>query len=124
MPKILHLNLKREYFDAIARGEKHTEYRRRTPYWRTRLEGKQFDLIKFRNGYMSDAPEMLIEFNGIRQEGSGRSAPSRPPLSRPTADSSNGSKPDCILGANGFITGSLLYNLVSCPRRVFLDLRR
>ena len=24
--------------------------------------------------------------------------------------------------ANGFITGSLLYNLVSCPRRVFLDL--
>ena len=74
MPKILHLNLKREYFDAIARGEKHTEYRRRTPYWRTRLEGKQFDLIKFRNGYMSDAPEMLIEFNGIRQEGSGRSA--------------------------------------------------
>ena len=63
--KILHLNLYRKYFDAIANGTKTTEYREVTPYWSKRLEDREYDVIKFRNGYAKDAPIMLVEFRGI-----------------------------------------------------------
>ncbi len=49
--KVLHLNLKKKWFDMIASGEKTEEYREIKPYWNTRLYGKEFDLVKFRNGY-------------------------------------------------------------------------
>ena len=62
--KILHLNLYRKYFDAIADGTKTTEYRDKTDYWKRRIEGRQYDIIKFRNGYAADAPTMLVEYNG------------------------------------------------------------
>jgi hypothetical protein len=74
MTKILHLTLHREFFAAIAAGKKRTEYRKAKPYWKKRLEGRDYDLVKFRNGYAADAPEMLVEFRGIRREGKGRSA--------------------------------------------------
>jgi hypothetical protein len=66
-PSILHLTLKREFFAAIAAGTKRSEYRDLTPFWQTRLEGRHYDLIKFRNGYRPDAPEMLVEFLGLRR---------------------------------------------------------
>jgi ASC-1-like (ASCH) protein len=62
---ILHLTLKREFFAAIAAGKKKTEYRDRKPYWKKRLEGRNYDVIQFRNGYASDAPEMLVEHRGL-----------------------------------------------------------
>lgn len=65
--KILHLNLHREFFAQIAAGTKRTEYRRRTPYWRCRLEGHNHDVIRFRNGYATKAPEMQVEFLGVRR---------------------------------------------------------
>ena len=65
MKRILHLNLYRKYFDAILNGEKTIEYREITPYWSKRLEGRHYDVIKFKNGYRKDAPEMLIEFKGM-----------------------------------------------------------
>lgn len=34
---VLHLVLKRKWYDMIASGEKREEYRDATPYWRTRL---------------------------------------------------------------------------------------
>jgi hypothetical protein len=43
MPEILHLNLHREFFDAIARKQKRIEYRKRSPYWRKRLENRKYD---------------------------------------------------------------------------------
>ena len=64
MKKILHLNLYRKYFDAIADGTKTIEYRDKTDYWKRRIEGKEYDIIKFRNGYAKDAPTMLVEYNG------------------------------------------------------------
>ena len=64
MKKILHLNLYRKYFDAIADGTKTTEYRDKTDYWKRRIEGRKYDIIKFRNGYAKDAPTMLVEYNG------------------------------------------------------------
>ena len=60
--KVLHLNLFRKYFDAILNGEKTTEYREVTSYWSKRLEGRHYDVIKFRNGYRKDAPEMVVEY--------------------------------------------------------------
>ena len=64
MTKILHLNLFRKYFDQIAEGIKTIEYRDKTDYWKKRIEGKEYDFIKFRNGYRKDAPTMLVEYKG------------------------------------------------------------
>ena len=74
MHEILHLNLHREFFSAIARKQKRIEYRARSPYWRKRLEDRKYDAILFRNGYAKDAPEMLVEFRGLRRYGKGRNA--------------------------------------------------
>jgi ASC-1-like (ASCH) protein len=65
----LHLNLRRKYFAAIAAGTKSVEYRARKPYWRKRLEDRKYDVIKFRNGYATKAPEMIVEFRGLRKRG-------------------------------------------------------
>jgi hypothetical protein len=34
-------------------------------YWRTRLEGRDYDKIKLRNGYLSNAPEMMVELRSV-----------------------------------------------------------
>jgi hypothetical protein len=52
---ILHLNLHREHFAAIVAGTKRIEYRDQTQYWRSRLEGRTYDVIQFRNGYAANA---------------------------------------------------------------------
>jgi hypothetical protein len=49
--RTLHLNLKGEYFDAIAAGQKAEELRLATPFWRRRLEGKAFARIELKKGY-------------------------------------------------------------------------
>ena len=64
MTKILHLNLYRKYFDEIAEGTKTIEYREKTDYWKKRIEKREYDVIKFRNGYTKDAPTMLVEYKG------------------------------------------------------------
>ena len=64
MNKILHLNLYRKYFDQIAEGTKTIEYRDKTDYWKKRIEDKEYNIIKFRNGYAKNAPTMLVEYNG------------------------------------------------------------
>jgi hypothetical protein len=74
MPEVLHLNLHRKFFDAIACKQKRIEYRKQSPYWRKRLEERKYEAILFRNGYAKDAPEMLVEFRGLRRYGRGRSA--------------------------------------------------
>jgi len=65
MAYILHLNLHREGFASIIAKTKRMEYRRRTPYWKTRLENRKYDVIQFRNGYATNAPEMQVEFLGL-----------------------------------------------------------
>jgi hypothetical protein len=72
MISVLHLNLHHEFFARIAVGTKRTEYRQRTAYWKTRLENRHYDVIHFRNGYATKAPEMLVEFLGVRKSGKGR----------------------------------------------------
>jgi hypothetical protein len=73
MPE-LHLNLHREFFAKIVGGKKRIERREQSPHWRARLEGRQYEVIKLRNGYALSAPEMLVEFKGLRRYGKGRAA--------------------------------------------------
>jgi len=83
---ILHLTLKKKWFDLIKSGEKTTEYRDIKDYWKKRLvtitndkvlctnfighpfNFNKFDKINFRNGYSKDSPEMVVEFKGISLE--------------------------------------------------------
>lgn len=71
---VLHLTLEREWFDEIVRGTKRKEYREYKPYWKTRLEGRNYKVVKFRNGYARNAPEMLVEFRGVTRNGKSRNA--------------------------------------------------
>lgn len=69
--KILHLTLKKQWFDMIASGEKPEEYREIKDYWYTRLfdvTGKpiRYDIVRFRNGYSSSAPTMDVEYKGVK----------------------------------------------------------
>ena len=67
--QILHLTLKKKWFDLIAAGEKKFEYREDKPYWQKRLLNdddtpKHFDIIRFKNGY-GDVQTMDVEYNSI-----------------------------------------------------------
>jgi len=67
--KILHLNLKKKWFDMILSGEKTEEYREIKQYWTTRLKDflvkKSFDCVVFRNGYGYKSPSFKIELISI-----------------------------------------------------------
>lgn len=67
MIKILHLTLHKQWFEEIAAGKKKHEFREDKPYWRTRLVGKRFDEIHFRNGYSKNAPFMRATWAGQRK---------------------------------------------------------
>lgn len=87
---ILHLTLKKKWFDMILSGEKKEEYRETKGYWIERLSKiplgenfngweyhkiaqfisshkgfKTFDSIIFRNGYSKNAPEINIRLKNI-----------------------------------------------------------
>lgn len=64
--RTLELTLKRRWFDMIASGEKREEYRDPTDWILSRLKGKQYDTVRFRNGYAPDAPVCICEFDGWR----------------------------------------------------------
>ncbi len=71
--KILHLTLKKKWFDLIVSRKKTLEYREDKPYWRQRLlttDGtpKSFDIIRFKNGY-GNVPTIDVEFLGIEFTG-------------------------------------------------------
>ena len=69
--KILHLTLKKKWFDAVASGQKKEEYREDKLYWRKRLSYKypgleyaaykKFDRVLFTNGYGKNRPSVLID---------------------------------------------------------------
>jgi hypothetical protein len=50
-PRVLTLSLKAVYFNEIRDGRKAEEYRLATPYWRRRLEGREYDTIVLTLGY-------------------------------------------------------------------------
>ena len=68
MGNILHLTLFKKYFDEILNGYKKIEFRKITPYWERRLDGKKYDIVHFVNGYGSHRPWMEVEIIEIEKE--------------------------------------------------------
>lgn len=63
--RILHLTLKKKWFDLIAIGKKKIEYRAYKPHWHKRIgQVSWFDEIHFRNGYSKTSPFMRVKFKG------------------------------------------------------------
>lgn len=58
----LHLNLKREYFEAIKNGKKRFEFRIYNDFWKKRLIDKPFDRILIKAGYpkSTDTSKIII----------------------------------------------------------------
>ena len=64
--EILHLTLKKKWFDMILSGEKKEEYREIKPYWNKRLKFASFpNTIIFKNGYSKSAPTIIVEMSGL-----------------------------------------------------------
>ena len=70
--KVLHLNLRKKWYDMILSGEKKEEYREIKPYWVKRIANLMdsnppaYDVVEFRNGYGKDAPRFRIEYKGVK----------------------------------------------------------
>ena len=63
--RILHVPIIGHWFDMIESGEKKEEYRTQKLYWQKRLFNKdgtpkQFDIIRFRNGYSRESRTMDV----------------------------------------------------------------
>jgi len=68
--KVLDLSLKKQWFDVMVTGEKTIEYRKTGKWINSRLchtDGteKQYDLIKFVNGYGADKPYFICKYDGV-----------------------------------------------------------
>ena len=62
---ILHLTLKKPWFDLISSGEKREEYRQPGPWIESRVNpDRSYDLIEFRQGYGRTRPVVWVEFAG------------------------------------------------------------
>jgi hypothetical protein len=94
--KILHLTLKKKWFDMIASGEKKEEYREVKTYWAARLVDKldeptrfelqegmtfwlkgfiwsawsfqHYDIVQFRNGYAKASPTLQFNVKNIKTD--------------------------------------------------------
>jgi len=70
--KILHLTLKKKWFDMVGNG-KVEEYREIKPYWTSRLccgfpciySAKDYDQVVFKNGYTKDSPVKSFKWDGL-----------------------------------------------------------
>ena len=74
---MLHLNLKRKWFDMIQSGIKDVEYREVKPYWTRifgnedgiKIKGKFYNpkdiLICFSNGYSKDRDHFYCKLKGV-----------------------------------------------------------
>lgn len=84
--KVLHLSVKKQWFDMISAGEKTEEYREIKPYWIQRLTIGYFEVamnvtlddilyvkasyrpfthVLFKNGYYDDSPKVEKEIESI-----------------------------------------------------------
>jgi hypothetical protein len=70
--KELHLTLVRRWWVMIRDGIKLEEYRELRPHWFSRLskdkhffEPREYDVIRFVNGYGKDKPTIIVEFLGV-----------------------------------------------------------
>ena len=63
--KILHLVLKRKYWERIYNKTKLVEYRDFTSYWKKRIQGKNYTHILFQLAYSKNPPTMLVKIHDL-----------------------------------------------------------
>jgi len=63
-PKILHLTLKKSWFDLMISEEKTTEFRKPSDWIKQRLVDKEYEVVRFVNGYGSDKPFFVAKYLG------------------------------------------------------------
>jgi len=68
--KTLHLSLRKEPFEVMVTGEKGLEFRKKSKWIRSRLFNKdgtrkQYDVIKFVNGYGNDKPYFMCLYGSF-----------------------------------------------------------
>ena len=68
--KTLHLTLSKKPFEVMVTGEKWEEFRKGSDWIISRLfdkehNEKEYDVIKFVNGYGSDKPYFICRYNGF-----------------------------------------------------------
>ncbi|WP_411825377.1 ASCH domain-containing protein [Luteolibacter sp. AS25] len=61
---MLRLTLKRQWFNMIAAGIKKEEYRVPGKWINSRIYGKEYDVVEFKNGYGATVPTMIVEYKG------------------------------------------------------------
>src|SRR6056300_1026422 len=64
--KILHLTLKKSWFELMVSGEKTTEFRKPSDWIKQRLVDKEYELVRFVNGYGSDKPFFVAKYLGYK----------------------------------------------------------
>lgn len=65
--RVLQVAVKKQYFDEMTSGMKMEEYRLVTPYWKKRLEGRDYDRLIITLGYplKTDASKRLdVKYQG------------------------------------------------------------
>lgn len=66
--KILHLPVKKIYFEQVRDGIKKEEFREQTAYWAKRLECREYDEVHLKLGYpkADDKSKILVlKWNGF-----------------------------------------------------------
>ena len=63
--KTLTLTLTRDWFLLMVQGFKTLDYRKGSPYYQRLLENRDYDFVKFKNGYSKDKPYFITEFRGV-----------------------------------------------------------
>ena len=76
-PKILHLSIKKEYFEVMVTGEKTFEFRKPSDWNKSRLFEKhktygdelpkKYGYVRFTNGYGNDKPYFTCVFLGFQK---------------------------------------------------------
>ena len=70
------LTLRKDPYEVMVTGEKRMEFRDKTKYWESRLfekDGKQrqYDRVRFVNGYGATRPRFSVSFMGVKLEPNG-----------------------------------------------------
>ena len=60
----LHLTLKKKWFQLMLSGQKQVEIRKRSEWIQQRLINKDYDIIRFVNGYGKEKPFFTCKFKG------------------------------------------------------------
>lgn len=58
--KVLHLNLKKKYFQEIQEGQKKEEFRLYKNFWKQRLLNKEYDEIHIKLGFPKKGDSLRI----------------------------------------------------------------